>query len=186
MSATAKILQMSQLKRSHSSSSVPSPNSLSKLPYKSTVITFDESDRAGQAQPLCCSHFLTKTPGIVTFFFPPFSFWQHRSTSVCSGNQSSVTTAHPQQWQVQNEKYSRPWLIDFGATREQAVLSLRCGPWALEWNGQKGSLLWDECGKPSCFWSSRAAENWVSTVSVVAAQHPILQLRYICRHTYWW
>lgn len=93
-----------------------------------------------------------------TFFFP-FSFWQHRSTAVCSGNQSSVTTAHPQQWQVQNEKYSRPWLIDFGATREQAVLSLRCEPWALEWNRQKSSLLWDECGKRCCFWSSPVAEK---------------------------
>lgn len=95
------------------------------------------------------------------FSFSIFSLDKHcRSISVCSENQSSVATGHPPRWQAQNEKHSRPWHIELGATRQQVVLSLRSGPWAPEWNGQRGFLLWDERRRRCCFWSGWVAEYW--------------------------
>lgn len=95
------------------------------------------------------------------YFSFRFSFQQHRrSVAICSGSQWSVATGHPPQWQVQNEKHSRPWHIELGATRQQVVLSPRRGLWVLEWNGQRGFLLWDEWRWRCCFWSAWVAEYW--------------------------
>lgn len=134
------------------------------MAHKSTFITFVlgvSRRRTGAAYQLKSLSYIDCCWWISTIFLFPFSFQQHcRSISVRSGNQSSVATGHPPQWQVQNEKHSRPWHTELGATCQQVVLSLRCGPWALEWNGQRGFLLWDEWRRRCCFWSGWVAEYW--------------------------
>lgn len=104
-------------------------------------------------------------------WIPIFSSFYFISTTlqkylVWSENQSSVAAGYPLQWQAQNEKHSRPWHIELGATRQQVVLSLLCGPWALEWNGHRCSLLWDEWRRLCCFWSSWVAEYWGTGANV--------------------
>lgn len=142
------------------------PSSLSTVACKSTFITFvlgwwvkvklEQAIHRSHSHIDCCWWFST-------IFLSPFScfFQQHcRSISVRYKNQSSVATGHPLQWQAQNEKHSRPWHIELGAKHQQVVLSPCCGPWALEWNGQRSSLLWDEWRRQRCFWSGWVAEYW--------------------------
>lgn len=90
-----------------------------------------------------------------------FSFSIFFSTNTAEVSLSAQRTNRVWQlWQAQNEKHSRPWHIELGATRQQVVLSLRSGPWAPEWNGQRGFLLWDEWRRRCYFWSGRVAEYW--------------------------
>lgn len=70
-------------------------------------------------------------------------------------NQSSVATVYPPQWQTNEKKktHSRAWHTELGAKHQQVALSLRRGPWALEWNGQRGFVLCDEWRWRCCLWS---------------------------------
>lgn len=80
------------------------------------------------------------------------------------------------------KKYSRPWQAELGATHQQVALSLRRGPWALEWNGQTGFLLWDEWRWHRCLWSPWLAEYW----GAASRGCLILPSKCVCHQGHWW
>lgn len=110
-------------------------------------------------------HGLLLSCGSHLFFLPSIFFSnKERGIFVHSENQSSAANWPPHSCGKRREKHTVDQRhIESGATRQQVVLSLRRGPWALGWNGHRASLLWDERRRRCCLWSGWVAEYWAVT-----------------------
>lgn len=98
-------------------------------------------------------------------WIPTFSLSTRSVTTSGTNRVWQLSTHHSDRQMKKRKKHSRAWHTELGAKHQQA-LSLCRGPWALEWNGQRGFLLCDEWRWRCCLWSGCLAGYWGAAAKV--------------------